>query len=80
LTEALIQNPRLKVLMQVGRCDLVVPQDAMRYSVSQMPLPRTLQNNIRFEEYASGHMMYFHLPDAEKFRADTVRFIRESTR
>jgi carboxypeptidase C (cathepsin A) len=80
LTEALIQNPRLKVLMQVGRCDLVVPQDAMRYSVSQMPLPKTLQNNIRFEEYASGHMMYFHLPDAVKFRADTVRFIRESIR
>jgi carboxypeptidase C (cathepsin A) len=80
LTEALIQNPRLRVLMQVGRCDLVVPQDAMRYSVSQMPLPKALQGNIRFEEYASGHMMYFHLPDAEKFRADTVRFVREASR
>jgi carboxypeptidase C (cathepsin A) len=80
LTEALVQNPRLKVLMQVGRCDLVVPQDAMRYSVDQMPLPKALLGNIRFEEYASGHMMYFHLPDAEKFRTDTVRFIRESTR
>jgi carboxypeptidase C (cathepsin A) len=79
-TEALVQNPRLKVLMQVGRSDLVVPQDAMRYSVSQMPLPKALQNNIRFEEYASGHMMYFHLPDAEKFRADTLRFIAESIR
>lgn len=80
LTEAMIQNPRLKVLMQVGRSDLVVPQDAMRYSVSQMPLPRSLQDNVRFEEYESGHMMYFHLPDAEKFRADTLRFIREATR
>ena len=80
LTEALVQNPRLKVLMQVGRCDLVVPQDAMRYSVNQMPLPKALQGNIKFEEYASGHMMYFHLPDAEKFRADTVRFILEATR
>lgn len=80
LTEALVQNPRLQVLMQVGRCDLVVPQDAMRFSVSQMPLPRALQGNIRFEEYASGHMMYFHLPDAEKFRADTVKFIRDSVR
>jgi carboxypeptidase C (cathepsin A) len=58
----------------------VVPQDAMRYSVNQMPLPKALQGNIRFEEYASGHMMYFHLPDAEKFRADTVRFVRDATR
>jgi carboxypeptidase C (cathepsin A) len=80
LTEALVQNPRMKVLLQVGRCDLVVPQDAMRYSVNQMPLPKSLLGNIKFEEYASGHMMYFHLPDAEKFRADTVRFIRETTR
>jgi carboxypeptidase C (cathepsin A) len=70
----------MKVLMQVGRCDLVVPQDAMRYSVHQMPLPKALVGNIKFEEYASGHMMYFHLPDAEKFRADTLRFIRETTR
>jgi carboxypeptidase C (cathepsin A) len=45
-----------------------------------MPLPRSLQGNIRFEEYASGHMMYFHLPDAEKFRVDTVKFIRETVR
>ncbi|RFC43601.1 MAG: Carboxypeptidase C (cathepsin A) [Verrucomicrobia bacterium] len=78
LAEALVKNPRLKVLLQVGRSDLVVPQDAMRFSVNQLPLPKSLQGNLRFEEYASGHMMYFHLPDAEKFREDTVRFIRDA--
>ena len=80
LAEAVVKNPRLKVLMQIGRSDLVVPQDAMRFSVNQLPLPKSLQSNIRFEEYASGHMMYFHLPDAEKFRQDTVRFIREASK
>ena len=78
LAEALVKNPRLKVLLQVGRSDLVVPQDAMRFSVNQLLLPKSLQGNLRFEEYASGHMMYFHLPDAEKFREDTVRFIRDA--
>ncbi len=78
LADALVQNPRLKVLLQVGRSDLVVPQDAMRYSIDQLPVPKQLLGNIRFEEYESGHMMYFHLPDAEKFRADTLRFIREA--
>jgi carboxypeptidase C (cathepsin A) len=80
LAEALVKNPRLRVLMQVGRSDLVVPQDAMRFSVNQLPIPKTLQGNLYFEEYASGHMMYFHLPDAQKFRKDTLRFIEESCR
>ncbi len=79
LAEALVRNPSLRVLMQVGRSDLVVPQDAMRFSVNQLPLPKSLRSNIRFEEYASGHMMYFHLPDAVKFRKDTLQFIQEAS-
>ena len=78
LARALVQNPRLQIMLQVGRADLVVPQDVMRYSISQLPIPETLRANIRFEEYESGHMMYFHAPDAAKFRADTVKFIQES--
>jgi len=80
LAEALVRNPRLKVMMQIGRSDLVVPQDAMRFSVNQLQIPKSLQSNIKFQEYDSGHMMYFHLPDAEKFRTDTVRCIEEATR
>jgi carboxypeptidase C (cathepsin A) len=78
LARALVQNPRLQIMLQVGRADLVVPQDVMRYSIAQMPIPASLRSNIRFEEYESGHMMYFHAPDAAKFRADTVKFIQES--
>ncbi|MEI6871205.1 MAG: peptidase S10 [Verrucomicrobiota bacterium] len=75
LADALVRNPRLQVLLQVGRSDLVVPQDAMQYSINQLRIPKSLQANFRFREYASGHMMYFHLPDAEQFRRDTVEFI-----
>ena len=78
LAEALVRNPRLQVLLQVGRSDLVVPQDAMQFSINQLPIPKLLQANLRFQEYASGHMMYFHLPDAEKFRQDTVEFIQSA--
>jgi carboxypeptidase C (cathepsin A) len=62
----------------VGRSDLVVPQDAMQFSINQLPIPKSLRANLRFQEYASGHMMYFHLPDAEKFRQDTVDFIKSA--
>jgi len=78
LAEALVRNPRLQVLLQVGRSDLVVPQDAMQFSINQLPIPKSLRANLRFQEYASGHMMYFHLPDAEKFRQDTVDFIKSA--
>ena len=80
LAEALVRNPRLQVLLQVGRSDLVVPQDAMQFSINQLPIPKVLQANLRFQEYASGHMMYFHLPDAEKFRRDTLEFIQSATK
>lgn len=78
LASALIRNPRLKVFLQVGRCDLVVPQDAMRFSINQTPIPKSLQSNITYGEYDSGHMMYFHLPDAVKFRNDTLDFVQSA--
>jgi carboxypeptidase C (cathepsin A) len=78
LASALIRNPRLKVFLQVGRSDLVVPQDAMRFSITQLPIPKSLQANITYGEYDSGHMMYFHLPDAVKFRKDTLEFIQST--
>jgi carboxypeptidase C (cathepsin A) len=78
LASALIRNPRLKVFLQVGRSDLVVPQDAMRFSINQTPVPKALQANITYGEYDSGHMMYFHLPDAIKFRKDTLEFIQST--
>jgi carboxypeptidase C (cathepsin A) len=76
LANAIKQNPALRVLMLVGRSDLVVPEETMIYSVNHLPLPENLRANISFVEFAAGHMMYFNPPDAEKFRKDTVEFIK----
>ena len=80
LADALVRNPRLQVLLQVGRSDLVVPQDAMLYSINQLRIPKKFRENFSVREYASGHMMYFHLPDAEQFRRDTIEFIEGACR
>ena len=76
LAGAMKQNPALRVLMLVGRADLVVPEETMRYSVDHLALPESLRANVTFEEYESGHMMYFNPPDAVKMRKDLVEFVR----
>ena len=80
LASAIKQNPALRVLMLVGRSDLIVPEETMRYSVDHLTLPEDLRANISFAEYESGHMMYFNPPDAEKFRRDAVEFIRRAAK
>lgn len=75
LGDAMKTNPKMRVLVLVGRCDLAVPQEAMRYSIAHLPIPATLRKNIAFREYDSGHMMYLNLPDAEKLRKDLGEFV-----
>jgi len=76
LARALAENPHLRVIVQVGLCDLAVPGDSMRHSIDHMKLAPELRGNISFAEYASGHMMYLNRPDLRKLRADLEAFIR----
>lgn len=76
LGEAMKTNPKMRVLVLVGRCDLAVPQDAMRYSVAHLPIPASLRKNIAFREFESGHMMYLFQADAEKLRKELGEFVR----
>jgi len=76
LADALAKNPHLRVLVQVGLCDLAVPGDSMRHSVDHLRLAPELRGNVTFAEYASGHMMYLNLPDLQKLRTDLGAFLR----
>jgi carboxypeptidase C (cathepsin A) len=76
LARALTTNPRLRVLFCLGWRDLAVPPDSALYSIDHLKIPDSLRKNLTVEYYESGHMMYLHQPDAEKLRADLVKFIR----
>jgi carboxypeptidase C (cathepsin A) len=80
LADAMKLNPHLRVLILVGRRDLAVPPDSMRYSIDHLPIPDSLRPNIRFVEFDSGHMMYLYAKDAEKLRTELAGFIRGATR
>jgi len=76
LADAIAKNPHLRVLVQVGLCDLAVPGDSMRHSIDHLKLAPQLRGTISFAEYQSGHMMYLNLPDLKKLGADLEAFIR----
>jgi carboxypeptidase C (cathepsin A) len=75
LAAALAKNPHLRVLVQVGLCDLAVPGDSMRHSVDHLEIAPELRKNISFAEYRSGHMMYLNLPDLKQMKADLDAFL-----
>jgi carboxypeptidase C (cathepsin A) len=69
-------NPRLRALFCLGWRDLAVPPDGALYSIDHLKIPDSLRKNIAVEYYESGHMMYLLRSDAEKLRADLLRFLK----
>ena len=43
-----------------------------------MPLPVLLRDNVHFEYYEAGHMIYVHPPSLEKYREDPAKFIEDA--
>jgi carboxypeptidase C (cathepsin A) len=81
LTDAIRDNPRLRVLIMGGRTDLATPPEGMAYSIRQMlNLPESLHKNFEFTFYDGGHMFYLNPPDLVKCRTDLVKFIQGGNR
>jgi len=75
---AMKHNPAMKVLVQQGYFDLATPHFATEYVIDHMNLTPELRDNIVFEYYEAGHMMYVHEPSLEKFKDDLAEFVRDS--
>ncbi|MEX2123133.1 MAG: hypothetical protein WD795_04520 [Woeseia sp.] len=78
LEYAMKLNPAMKVLVQQGYFDLSCPYFATEYVVDHMDLTTELRQNIAFEYYEAGHVMYVHEPSMIKFKQDMAEFIRSS--
>jgi carboxypeptidase C (cathepsin A) len=70
------ENPRLRVLVLNGRCDLACPVDCIRYNFDHLFLNPAARGNITYAEYAGGHMMYVNPPDLRQMQKDLGQFIR----
>jgi carboxypeptidase C (cathepsin A) len=78
LEYAMKHNPEMKVLVQQGYFDLATPHYATEYVMDHMDLTPELRDNVVFEYYEAGHMMYVHEPSLIKFKRDLAEFVRSS--
>lgn len=71
-------NPHLRVFSANGYFDFATPFFETEYTLAHMGLDPTLEKNIVFGYYPSGHMIYLHEPSLEKMKADLAKFYDET--
>ncbi len=78
LAVAMKYNPQLKVLLNAGYFDLATPFYEGVYEMQHLPIPASLQKNIEYKFYESGHMVYAHEPALKAIHQNVADFIRSS--
>jgi carboxypeptidase C (cathepsin A) len=76
LADAMKRNPNLKVLLMGGYYDLATPYYEGWYEMHQLPMPTSLQANISYHYYQSGHMVYAHQDSLKEMHDAVAGFIR----
>jgi carboxypeptidase C (cathepsin A) len=75
LAHAMIYNPGMKVMLNMGYFDLGTPYFEGIYEMHHLPMPSFLQKNIEYDLYNSGHMVYLHPGSLKKLHDNVARFI-----
>ena len=78
LAMAMKTNPNLKVYIHGGYYDLATPYFAAAYEASHLPIPASLQQNISYAWYPSGHMVYAHEPSLKALHDNVAAFIEQT--
>ncbi len=79
LREAMSKNPRLKIFSANGYFDFATPFFETEYTLAHMGLDPSLEKNITFGYYPSGHMIYLHAPSRRQMKLDLARFYDDAT-
>ena len=75
LANAMKYNPNLKVLVNGGYFDLATPFYEGVYEMQHLTIPASLQKNIEFKFYESGHMVYAHEASLKDLHHNVAAFI-----
>ena len=78
LAAAMKQNPDLQVMLNAGYYDLATPYFEGVYEMKHLPMPESLQKNIHFAFYESGHMVYVRVPVLKELHDNVAKFIRDT--
>jgi carboxypeptidase C (cathepsin A) len=78
LASAMKYNPGLHVLLNGGYFDVATPFYEGIYEMQHLPIPATLQKNIEYAQYLSGHMVYAHDASLKELHSKVADFIRRT--
>jgi len=79
LATAMKQNPDMKVMVNGGYFDVSTPYFEGKMEMRHLPIPPTLQNNVEYHYYQSGHMVYVHPPTLVELHDNVADFIRRTS-
>ncbi|MEO6255196.1 MAG: peptidase S10, partial [Sphingomicrobium sp.] len=79
LATAMKQSPDLKVMVNGGYFDVSTPYFEGVMEMRHLPVPPTLQRNVEYRYYESGHMVYAHLPSLVALHDNVADFIRRTS-
>ena len=78
LANAMKNNPNLKVMLHAGYYDLATPYFQGVYEMQHLPMAASLQQNIEYQFYESGHMVYAHEASLKTLHDSAAAFIRRT--
>ena len=79
LANAMKINPNLKVQLNAGYFDLATPFYQGVYEMHHLPMPLSLQANIEYKFYDSGHMVYAKDSSLKLLHENVAGFIRRTS-
>jgi carboxypeptidase C (cathepsin A) len=74
LRQVLTINPHLRIFSANGYFDFATPFFETEYTIAHMGLDPSLEKNVTFGYYESGHMIYLHEAALERMKEDLDRF------
>jgi carboxypeptidase C (cathepsin A) len=80
LKAAMSEDPRLKVFSAEGYYDMATPFFGTEYLLAHLGIDPSLEKNISYGHYGSGHMVYLHPAALAQFKADLANFYDSATR
>jgi carboxypeptidase C (cathepsin A) len=79
LANAMKVNPNLKVQLNAGYFDLATPFYQGVYEMHHLPMPASLQANIEYHFYDSGHMVYAKDASLKLLHENVADFIHRTS-
>lgn len=78
LSEAMAENPSMRVFAAMGYYDFSTPYFQQEYDFAHLHLPADLRRNLTIAHYEAGHMAYIDVAALAKLKADLTRWYERS--